>query len=122
MLHGYTRMLQVYISNVLSIYVLYVAMAIHVCDMFVLNVSIVLNVCCKCFIMMLHMLQWLYIYVATVCFKCFTCFRCMLQQVLHIASVFISRHKHFRCMFHMFHPNVAFVLSECYKVDLVLQM
>jgi hypothetical protein len=37
------------------------------------------------------MLHCLYTYVARVCFKCFTCFRCMLQQVLHVASVFISR-------------------------------
>jgi hypothetical protein len=29
-------------------------------------VSVVSNVCCKCFIWMLHMLQWLYTYVANV--------------------------------------------------------
>jgi hypothetical protein len=39
------------------------------------------------------MLQWLYTYIASACFKCFTCFRRMLQQVLHVASVFISRHE-----------------------------
>ena len=42
-------MLQVYVSNVLSI----------------------LDVCCKCFIWMLHMFQWLYTYVASVYSKCF---------------------------------------------------
>jgi hypothetical protein len=42
--NDYTRMLQVYVSNV----------------------SAVSNVCCKCFIWMLHMLQWLYTYVASV--------------------------------------------------------
>jgi hypothetical protein len=35
-----------------------------------------------CFIWMFHMLQWLYLYVASVCFKCFICFRRMLQSVL----------------------------------------
>jgi hypothetical protein len=29
---------------------------------------------------MLHMLQWLYTYVISVCFKCFICFRRMLQK------------------------------------------
>jgi hypothetical protein len=40
---------------------------------------------------MLHMFQWLYTYVARVCSKCFICFRCILQQVLYVVSVFISR-------------------------------
>jgi hypothetical protein len=37
------------------------------------------------------MLKWLYTYVATLCVKCFICFRRILQQMLHVASVFISR-------------------------------
>ena len=37
------------------------------------------------------MLQWLYRFVISVCSKCFFYFRRMLQQVLHVASVFISR-------------------------------
>jgi hypothetical protein len=38
-------------------------------QVYVLNVSAVLNVCCKCFIWMLHMFHWLYMYVANVRFK-----------------------------------------------------
>jgi hypothetical protein len=35
------------------------------------NVS---KVCCKCFIWILYMLQWLYTYVTSVYSKCFICF------------------------------------------------
>jgi hypothetical protein len=62
--------------------------------------------CCKCFIWILHMLQWLYTYVARLCF---TYFRHMLQQVLYVASIFISMHG----MFHMFQMYVSYVSSEC---------
>jgi hypothetical protein len=51
--NSYTRMLQVSIQNVSSIS----------------------DVRCKCFICMLHMLQWLYIYVVSICFKCFIYFQ-----------------------------------------------
>jgi hypothetical protein len=34
--------------------VAYIVMAIHVCFKYVLNVSSVLDVCCKCFILMLE--------------------------------------------------------------------
>jgi hypothetical protein len=34
-------------------------------QMYVLNVSPISDVCCKCFIWMLHMLQWLYMYLQT---------------------------------------------------------
>jgi hypothetical protein len=44
---GYTHMLQVYVSSV----------------------SAILDVCRKCFIWILHMLQWLYTYVASLYFK-----------------------------------------------------
>jgi hypothetical protein len=40
---------------------------------------------------MLHMLLWLYTYAATLCVEYFTCFRHILQQMLHVANVFISR-------------------------------
>jgi hypothetical protein len=63
----------------------------------------VVSVCFKCFSCFRSMLRVFYpdvAYVAVaihicckICFKCFTCFRCMLQQVLHVASVFISRHR-----------------------------
>jgi hypothetical protein len=33
------------------------------------------RICCKCCIWMLHILQWLYTYVANVCFNCFTLFQ-----------------------------------------------
>jgi hypothetical protein len=47
----------------------------HMLQVYVLNVSPIFDVCCKCFIWMLHMLKWLYIYVANVCFNCFTLFQ-----------------------------------------------
>jgi hypothetical protein len=63
-------MLQVFYLDVV-----YVAVAIHVCCKCMFsNVSAVSNVCCKCFIWMLHMLQWSYTYVTNVCSKCFICF------------------------------------------------
>ena len=77
-------------------------------QMYILNISAVSNVCYKGFIWMLHMLQWLYTYVATICFKCFTYFRRMLHQVLHVASVFISRSS----MFHAFQTYISYVSSE----------
>jgi hypothetical protein len=37
------------------------------------------------------MLQWLYTYVANVCFKCFSCFKCMLQVFyLDVAYVAVA--------------------------------
>jgi hypothetical protein len=50
------------------------------------------------------MLQWLYIYVASVCPQCFIC----LFQT-YVASVFIW-------MLHMFHTYVASVLSRCLRI------
>jgi hypothetical protein len=41
--------------------------------------SDVSEVCCKRFISMLHMLQWLYTYVSSKCSKYFIRFRRMLQ-------------------------------------------
>ena len=76
----------VFILQVVSVYpeveVAYVTMAIHVCGNCMFQMfQLFSEVCCKCFISMLHMLQWLYTYVASVCF-----------HLLHVASVFISRH------------------------------
>jgi hypothetical protein len=103
---------------------------------YVSNVSSVSDVCCKCFICMFHMLQWLYTYDESVCFKCFICFiyllqvffsRCvavamhisckrmfqcftcftrMLQHVFHVASIFISGAT-------MFYAFWMYVSSEC---------
>jgi hypothetical protein len=75
----YTRILQAYISNISVVFkrmlqVIYldvacVALAMHVsCRCTFSNISAVSNVCCKCFISMLHMLQWPYTYAASVCF------------------------------------------------------
>jgi CBS domain containing-hemolysin-like protein len=58
------------------------------------------GMCCKCFIRMLHMLQWLYIYVANAYSQCFICFH------TYVASVFIL-------MLHIFHTYVESVLSRC---------
>jgi hypothetical protein len=69
--NGYTRMLQVYISNILAVS--------EVCCK-------CLSGCCICCSGYTHILQ-------TYVFKCFICFKHILQQVLHIASGFISRHK-----------------------------
>jgi hypothetical protein len=52
------------------------------------NVSSVLDVCCKCFVWMLHMFQWIYTYVTSVYSKCFICFRRMLQTyVINVSPV-----------------------------------
>jgi hypothetical protein len=51
----------------------------HKFQVYVLNISSVSDICCKCFISMLHTLQCLYTYVASVCFKCFICLKRMLQ-------------------------------------------
>jgi hypothetical protein len=56
--------------------------------------------CYKCFRWMLYMLQWLYTYVAKVCYQYFIC---VFQT--HVASVFIW-------MLHMFHTYISCVLSR----------
>jgi hypothetical protein len=49
------------------------------------------NVCYQCFIWILHMLHWLYTYVASVYFKYFTCFKRMLHMLqcsyTYVASI-----------------------------------
>jgi hypothetical protein len=54
-------------------------------------VSYVSEECCKCFIQMLHMLQWLYTYVANSCSECFIVFSdiCCKCVYLDVAYVFI---------------------------------
>jgi hypothetical protein len=104
------HMLQPHVSCVSDIYiayvssgccksrsdVAYVAMAIHVCCKCFISILHMLQwhirmlqvyiskrfICfCKCFIWMLQMFQWLYIYVTSVYSK-FICFRRMLQMCL----------------------------------------
>jgi hypothetical protein len=101
-------MLQVYVLNVSAVFkrilqvvyldVAYVALVIYVrCKcMF----SAVANVCCKCFIKTLHMLQWAYTYAASVCFQMFKLFQTYVASILsgyyiccsdytHILQVFV---------------------------------
>jgi hypothetical protein len=55
---------------------------------------------------MLHMLHWLYTYVASVCFKYFSYFKHMLQVFyLDVAYVEVVIHISCKCMF----VNVSFV-------------
>ena len=53
--------------------------------------------------MVLHMLQWLYTCVTSVCFKCFSCFKCMLQ-VFHLDVAYVAMAIHVYCnsVFEMF--------------------
>jgi hypothetical protein len=53
----------------------YVAMATHMLQVYVPNVSPLSYVRCKCSMWMLYMLQWLYTYVANVYFNYFTLFQ-----------------------------------------------
>jgi hypothetical protein len=98
--NNYTRMLHVNVLNVST--VLNVVASVlsrccicctgytHMLQVYVSNISAVSNVCCKCFIWMLYMLQCPYIYVASVCNSCFICFGRILQQMLHVASVSLA--------------------------------
>jgi hypothetical protein len=73
------------------------------------NVSAVSDVCCKCFIRMLDMLQWPYTYVASVCFKCFNYFKRMLQVFyLDVANVALT---------HMLQVYILNVCCKCFYLD-----
>jgi hypothetical protein len=85
-------MLQVHVSNVLSLS----------------------NVWCKCFICILHMLQWLCMYAVSVCSKCFTCFRPMLQ-VFHLDVAYVACCICFRHMLPASIQNVSSVSDVCCK-------
>jgi hypothetical protein len=98
----FIRMLYVLHSDVA-----YFAIAIHVCvEVYVSNFSSILDVCCKCFIWMLHMSQG-YIhmllqasiqnisYLSDVCCKCYIWMLHMLQLLYtYIASIYYK-------MFHL---------------------
>jgi hypothetical protein len=67
--------------------------------------------------LVLHMLQWLYTYVASVCFKCFSCFKRILQ-VFYLDVAYVALALHVCCkyrfkMFQLFQTYVASVLSRC---------
>jgi hypothetical protein len=82
-------------------------------------VSCVSDVFCICFIWMLekvdlvlHILQWLYTYVASVCSKCFICFKRMLEVFyLDIAYVAMAIYVCCKCMFQMFHLFQTYVAT-----------
>jgi hypothetical protein len=66
-------------------------------QVYVSNVSAISNVCCKCFIWILDMLQWLYMYVASVCSNvspvldlCCKCFIWMLHMFRHMLQASIQ--------------------------------
>jgi hypothetical protein len=97
----------------------------------------VVSVCSKCFTcliyilqvfhVMLHMLPWLYMYIASVLFQIFNCFKRMLQ-VFYLDVAYVS-HIYCRCfiwilhmfcngytrVFLMFQTYVASVSFRCYK-------
>jgi len=80
-----------------------VDLVLYMLQVYVLNVSAISNVCCKCFIWILPMLQWLYMYVTNVCSKCFTYFIPMLQM-FHLDVAYVSDIccKYLFKMFHLF--------------------
>ena len=86
--YGYAYKLQVYISNVSS----------------------VLDVCCKCFIWMLHMFQWLYTHVASVYSKYSIYFRRMLQVFLSRCCICCGCYTH---MLQEYVANVSPVSDVC---------
>jgi hypothetical protein len=71
---------------------------------------------CICFIWMLHILQWLYTCVTSVCFKNFSSFKRMLQVFhLDVAYVPVAIHVCCNCVFKMyqlFHMDIA-----CFYLD-----
>ena len=77
------------------------------------------------------MLQWLYTYVASVCFKCFVyfsdiCCKCFYQDVDYVShiclQVFLSRcYIYFAIAFQVFLGIFASVLDACFKCFIFLQ-
>lgn len=93
------------------------------CKHFVLYVACLSHKCfyvasCMYFIWILHMLKWLYMYVANVCFRCISCFRHILQvfylSVSHVVVVIhISQHPDVFCsIYFMFVFLLAGEISE----------
>jgi hypothetical protein len=85
---------------------------------YVLNVSNILEVRCRCFIWMLHTLQWLYTYVATVYSKCFIYFRRILQvYYLDVAYVAVAIHICCNHMFQLFHMLQTYVAASAFMLQ-----
>jgi hypothetical protein len=101
--------------------VAYVAIAIHICckckfQMFQLFQTYVASVL---FIWILHMLQWLSMYIASLCSKCFAYLRPMLQVFhLDVACVSDICCKRLFKIFHLFQMYVASV----FHLDVVVEM
>jgi phage-related protein len=103
-------MLQAYVSIVSNILEVCWTCFISMLKEYVLNVSSVFSLilqqlflCCKCFMWMLHMLQWLYTYVASVLFQMFQMLKTYVAHVLSRCCI---------CFMHMlevFHPDIAYV-------------
>jgi hypothetical protein len=89
----------------------YIVMAIHVCCTCLFDLF--QNVCCKCLIWILHMLQWLYMYVASVCLNIspvsYLCYECFIGM-LHMLQCCIC----FRHMLQAYVQNVSY-LDVCCK-------
>jgi hypothetical protein len=100
---GYTRILQMYVWNVLA----------------------VLNVYYKCFIWILHMLHWLYMYVSSVCFKCCSYFKRILQVFyldvalqVYVSNVLTISNVYCKCfiwMLHILQCPYTYVANVCCK-------
>jgi hypothetical protein len=77
---------------------------------YVSSVSGVSYACCKCFMWILHMLQWLFTCVASVYSKCFICFfRHTLQMCLFGCCIYFTN------ILQMFYLNVEYALQRLFK-------
>jgi hypothetical protein len=80
--------------------------------------------CCKSRSGMLHMLQWLYTYISSVCSKCFICFRRMLCRFYKSGSgccIYLQSvcFKCFRCfirMLQVFYLDIVYVCNGYARV------
>jgi hypothetical protein len=89
------------------IYVAYVSMSIHLCCKCVFQMfQLFSNVCCNWFIWMLHMLDWLYTYTASVCFQMFRLFQTYVASVLSGCCICCNRHT---CMLQVYVSNISVV-------------
>jgi hypothetical protein len=95
----FKRMLQVFHLNVA-----YIVVIIHVYCKCVFQMFQLFHLDVACFYLDVHMLQWLYTYVASVYSKCFTFFIRMLQVFyLDVAYVTVVIHICCKHMFELFH-------------------
>jgi hypothetical protein len=87
-------------------------------QVYVLNVSAVSNIRRKCFMWILYMLHWLYMYVTSICFKYFSCFKhILIVFYLHVAYVAVAIHMLQACV-----AIVSSVLDVCCSKCFMLQV